>query len=58
MRVWPEGPPLMYVLSTYRRMNFALIIKLMTKITPVNRLPVIEKWFAISVTCVMLGYRK
>ena len=42
----------------FDRMNhFALFIKLMNRDTPVNLLAVIEKWFAISVTCVKWGDR-
>ena len=36
---------------------YALFIKLMNRNTPVNLLAVIEKWFAISVTCVKWGDR-
>ena len=44
--------------KAFDRMNhFALFIKLMNRNTPVNILAVIEKWFAISVTCVKWGDR-
>ena len=44
--------------KAFNRMNhFPLFIKLMNRTTPVNLLAVIEKWFAISVTCVKWGDR-
>ena len=42
--------------KVFDRMNhFALFIKLMNRNTRVNLLAVIEKWFAICVTCVKWG---
>ena len=59
----PTGPPLMSDLDlseAFERMNhFDLFIKLMNRNRnpPVNLWAVIEKWFAISVTCVKCGDR-
>ena len=61
MSMLTEDPPLMCALDlskAFDRMNhFALFIKLINRNTPVNLLAVIEKWFAISVTCVKWSNR-